>query len=171
MTQTLTNSSQLNYDTTANIPLADETDRGAVIKATDAEAKAALDTTKYITSSSFPVFASEGLLASSDALVWTGNSSYTKLKEIQIHRGWTYRVKFTLDGDTWSGTCYWQVWVNWIAVWAARQYNNIIQEWTEDFLVTPNDLIQIYWRDAWDTAVVSNFRIYWSLVDAPTVII
>ena len=87
------------------------TQKGTVEVATDAEALARTDATKVITpkhlGDMFKVQQTDSLITNMGSFIV--NSGSSKWREITIGVAGTYRIKFNLGWDTWSGTCSAQV--------------------------------------------------------------
>lgn len=132
--------------------------------ATDAEFLTGTDQERYTNAKQWAmtVFADDLVIASSDAVVdlsaiWT----YTKVKEALIKVAWTYRIKFTV---IWNGswTSYGKVYKNWSALWV-EQLTNATINYSADFVLAKDDLIQIYWYSTWTwTRTISLFKVWWT---------
>jgi len=173
-------------DVEAQLPTnASETVSWLVERATDTEASAWTDITKYmspkqildVTTSTW-LLASDILRSSADnevGIPWT--AVYTKMKEIKIWyypKWWTIRVKFDWIWVSWWNF-YWQIYVNWVAIWTERiNWTTTYVTYTEDISINDWDLVQIYCKCNIGWTYVKNNRIYYDEVSywkEPTVIL
>ncbi len=165
MTQTLTNSSQLNYDTTANIPLADETDRGAVIKATDAEVDTWTDDTKYLTSDQvgwpYYMFPWDYRYMDDpvDANGWP-STPFQQIKTYTVLYSGTYKVTLYASHANWfSGYMY--IYVNWVNTGININLNTPKITYQNNVVVSAWDTIEIWGSNAyqlWNTSFEWNLQ-------------
>lgn len=103
------------------------------------------------------------LLIASAASVSQENGSYTKKKEIYIPRTGTYRIKFTLNGNTGPVHGHGRIYRNGVAVGTERSTQSASGvEFSEDIAGwSPGDLCQLYlYHHVNGTASAINFRIY-----------
>lgn len=79
--------------------------------------------------------------------------SYTKIKDIEVSRKWTYSVSFNIRHNNWGALIYWRIYVNWIAVWIERSTTSTsFILYTEDISINDWDNIQLYikvWSWVW----------------------
>lgn len=115
------------------------------------------------------VVASDELQLSSDAEATSTQSSYVKVKEIQVSVTGTIRVKFDIKDVPNTQYAYGKVYVNDSPVGVEHvDGDGVYSTYTDDISVTANDYVQLYQhRDSNDGGQTScrNFRLYWS---APT---
>jgi len=75
----------------------------------------------------------------------TGQSSYTKIKEIQLVRGGEYTISFALAVEIARGAAYAKIYKNGVAVGTERSNRTIYTTYTETISGwSPGDLLQIY---------------------------
>lgn len=88
----------------------------------------------------------------------TGESTYTKVKEIYLSRGGTVRVKF--QGHRESGSNgYARVYVNGVAVGTEQTLGATYTTYSEDFTVSAKDRVQVYAKGN-NTVYIKEFGIY-----------
>jgi len=134
------------------LPIASETVSWIVERATNAEATAWTDTTRYISPKQakdnywvFTPIAWTVLQAfTAPTFRTTVATSYTKLKEVQILLTWTYTVNFTLWTLWWWAVPYGKIYKNWVAFWTEWTSVSAWEVKTEDLAFTQWDLIQVY---------------------------
>ena len=148
------------------------TRKGIQEMATDAEALAGTDETRYINSkqakSTYEQYntkiqvlsASNNLKASSDTEVFASSWSWIK-KQIAVWFKWTIRVKFDVSKTSWYSV-QWQIYINWVAVWwttwSWADYPTFTTH-TFDVTVEHLDIVQLY--VSVNNSYRKNFRIYY----------
>lgn len=119
-------------------------------RASDSEAQVGTDTIKFVTPKQMKdnygttAFASDVIIASSNAYVSTTSTSYVKLKEMVCNKTGTYRIKFTMNGINVGVPVYGRIYKNGTAVGTERTCTDTPVTFTEDVAFTVGDLIQIY---------------------------
>lgn len=161
-------------DSNGNLFQATETQRGWVERATDAEALAWVDTTRYITPKQARdnywnklVTVSNNILASSDtewSFIWTTNR---KVKEIRVNINWNYRVSFEIK-RTWGSwnAVTWVIYKNGISIWTPAVLNSTTYTaFSQDFNFVIWDYVQLYMSssDPDQTNWYRNFQIKWDI--------
>lgn len=158
---------QLNKEQLESIPEASTSVKWIVEMATNAEATTWTDETRYINPkqlknwSWYTITAGDEVLSASNSSINIPSTSYTKLKEIQVTKNWTYRISFTLTEDA-SWIAYWQIYKNWVSYWVENS-TSWTNTFTEDLSFSTNDYIQVYCKvsSSWS---VSNFKIKWTII-------
>jgi len=152
---------------------ASETIKGTVERATDTEALAGTDTTKYVT----PAQIDYTPISWTEHTVWTANTeristalSYTLKKEIAISKAWVFSTTMDLKASGWTPSMKWRIYVNGSAVWTIHGGTSTSYNTYTDASITVAawDLVQVYLlaEAGWWTAYVRNFQIkcirdYW----------
>ena len=134
--------------------------------ATDAEALAWTDETRYINSKQnwFTIVAWNNVFANSSSEETTFSTSYVKLKEITVSIAWTYTVSFELKENTSTDLAYWRIYVNGSAVWT--EYSNSSTSYitySDNITISSWDNIQLYVKHqsgSWNS-YVKNFIVAW----------
>lgn len=106
--------------------------------------------------------AGDTLYNSNDTQVNTTSDTYVKVKETQVPRGGTYRVKFRMWRGS-GGTAYATIYKNGVAYGTERSTSAASPgvTFSEDLAFEPDDLIQIYFRrSATYTMSLADFRLY-----------
>ena len=144
--------------------------------ATDAEALAGTDQTRYINSlqlknwSWYTVYAEQwtalgdlvSLLQSANTARVNTSLTYIKVKEIVATVAWTYTVYFEIKADN-STTAFGRIYVDWVAVWTERSTTSTSYVWyLENITVTAGQLIQLYYKKTGTNShYAEDFRLYW----------
>ncbi len=154
-----------------SLPVADETTAWIVERATDAEALAGTDTTRYISSNSArlafgtitPWSAFTYLEANTERT--SSVDTYTKVKEFLVNKTGRFTVNFDLKASgSWS-TINARIYINWVAVWTEQTSSTTYVTKSENFNVINMDLVQLYYKsNAWTHAIVRNFNMKYDLV-------
>ncbi len=114
---------------------ASDTAKGTVERATNAEAVAGTDTTRYVTPyhSASVVVASDTVLAQSDSTSTTTSTSYVKAKEIVANVSGTYRIAFGLLSNAGGDYGFGRIYKNGVAFGTERTtISTSEQTYTED---------------------------------------
>lgn len=122
------------------------------------------------TSQSLTSAAGDVLQSSADTERSEGGTTYVKVKEIQLPRSGTYRVKFDMKVTGSTNTAYARVYKNGAAhgteqtsTWAEQGSASVYQNKSEDISGwTSGDLCQLYIKvnGSPDDCYIQNFRIY-----------
>ena len=118
--------------------------------------------------------AGDKLISSSDGNVGSTDDAYTKIRETEIVKDGTLRIKFSLHTNNASYATYGRIYRNGVAVGTERSsVQTSAEEFSEDIAGwTAGDLVQIYYhRTTANLSTVSNFRIYADKYEVATVII
>lgn len=114
------------------------------------------------------------IMTLASASTWIDNT-WVKLREIEIKKSWDYRVKWNVNWDTGSGTCYGRVYKNWVAHPDMPQINYNDTSSGTNFNQTGFfkkwDTLEIWGYDNWDTCTISALEIFWSDIEIPTIIL
>ena len=111
--------------------------------------------------------AGDNLIASANTKRGTTNTTYTKIKEVEITEAGTYRVAFDLRTDNGSDLAYGRVYKNAVAhgtensTLSTGSGGNPNQNFSEDLDFAAGDLCQLYIKaTSPSTAEADDFRIY-----------
>jgi hypothetical protein len=87
--------------------------------------------------------------------------SYTKVRDVDVRIGGTYRVKFDIRVSTVGQTVYGRIYVNGVAVGTERSSDTNYNTFTQDIRVVIGDNIQLYVRNtgSGNLSYYKNFRV------------
>ena len=118
--------------------------------------------------------AGDKLISSSDGSVGATDVSYTKIRETEIVKNGTLRIKFTLTTNDAGDYAYGKIYKNGVAIGAEQKTKETGgEEFSADIAGwKAGDLVQIYYhRESTNVASVTNFRIYADKLETTTAII
>jgi len=163
--------SQIEYDIVSNIPSATTTEVGVVELATDAEATAWTDETRYINSKQAKdnyelVFPWTTITYYSDAGWATSSASYVTLASYTATRNWIYRVQYSCSH---SNNFVWEtrVLADWLILWE-RDPNTLNNEGMLYAFLASSENNTLYWQVALSIWQTIQFQANCSDVTAST---
>ena len=148
---------------------ASETVKWTVERATDAEAEAWTDTTRYVTPSQILTIiipSDVSLFKQTNEISWSNWQEYEKIREVNCNKTWTYRIIFNLRVEAAAGSnyAYGIIYKNGEPFWTEKiTSSNDFEIFSEDLSFERWDKIQLYCKPSYeDTWYNSLFEVRWS---------
>jgi hypothetical protein len=142
-----------------------------VSKASDDEVFIWTNDTKFVTAKQVnytPISWTENTIAFANTERNSLDTSYVKVKEIEVNKTWVYSTTMDLKWEWWTPSWNWRIYINGVAVWTEHNISSTSYNTFTDssISVTKWDLVQVYIKNVSWRAYVRNFQIkcnidYW----------
>ena len=153
-----------------SLPDSTETVKWKARLATQQEVNLGTETTSIVTPAtlleSLKVHPSNAQIVALWDFTIPNSQTATKWREITIQRTGTYRIKFKIFWDTWSGNCQWIIKRNWLTVFSGVYVNQSQPvPYSTDQFFEYWDSLEVWGEPFNDPAILSDISVNGSLID------